>query len=277
MPMELFDRVLSEYAAIGGGYLSLTPMVGEVFLDRFLPERIDRAAACPAIRGISITTNATHADRFGKAELAAMLRSLCKVQISIYGIDAEEHRALAKRDDHERVLRSVGTIIEACGRPDKVSITVRNLRQREDDEVREWVRATFGDSVSVSHMTGSYSNWGGLFDAGSQLPMGGRWLPSGENTGQCLIPIVAYQVFVNGDVSFCPCCDYNSHPDFALGNIREQSLADICDSPRVRQLWAENEDSSLPGPCRTCTFHVPVEAVGGHVFMFEEPLRFIGG
>lgn len=277
MTMEVFDRVIAEYASIGGGFLSLTPMVGEVFLDRFLSERIERATACPVIRGVSITTNATHADRFAPAELATMVRKLCKVQISIYGIDAEEHRALTRRDDHDRVVRSVKALIDACDRPEKLSLAVRVLRPRDDREVREWGRATFGDTIAVSSATARYSNWGGFFDVGTHLPMGAEWLPARDNTRQCLIPIVAYQVFVNGDVSFCPCCDHAAHSDFALGNIGRQSLAEICNAPRVRELWSETEGGNLPEPCRTCTFHVPVETVEDHAYVFQEPLRFIGG
>jgi radical SAM protein with 4Fe4S-binding SPASM domain len=275
MPMELFDRVLSEYASIGGGYLSLTPMVGEVFLDRLLAERIAAATACPAIRGVSITTNATHADRYTSAELAALLRSLCKVQISIYGLTAEEHRTFTKRDDHERVLRGVRAIIDACDRPGKVSLSIRLLQPRGDDEVAAWTRTTFGEGVSVAHSTSQYANWGGVFDGSRELPMGATWVGPVENTGQCLIPTIGFQVFVNGDVSFCPCCDYDASPEFALGNIRERSLQDICDSPRVRELWAEG--GSLPSPCRRCTFHVPIESIGDRPYFFGEPLRFIGG
>ena len=141
--MDLFEHLLNEYAAIGGGFLSLTPMVGEVFLDRWLGERIARAAACPAIRGLSITTNATHADRYSPGELAELVRPLRKVHISIYGMTAEEHRELTKRDDHDRVVASVRAIIEACNEPGKVALAFRLLRWRNKDEVVAWARDLF--------------------------------------------------------------------------------------------------------------------------------------
>ena len=89
--------------------------------------------------------------------------------------------------------------------------------------------------------------------------------------------MVSYQVFVNGDVSFCSCCDFDANPEISLGNIREQSLQDICDSPRVRELWDPRNDDGLPAYCRQCTFHVPVESVKDHPYIFDQPLRFIGG
>lgn len=39
----------------------------------------------------------------------------------------------------------------------------------------------------------------------------------------------------------------------------------------------DEEDEILPAYCRQCTFHVPVESVKDHLFIFDEPLRFIGG
>ena len=41
MSMELFHKVLTDYEAMGGGYLSLTPVVGDFLLDRELKGRVD--------------------------------------------------------------------------------------------------------------------------------------------------------------------------------------------------------------------------------------------
>src|SRR5439155_15774169 len=86
MSMPLFEKVARDYAAMGGGILSLTPMVGEVFLDKLLPQRVRVAAAEPAITGLTVTTNATPADRYSRGELAEMLRGLTRVHVSIYGL-----------------------------------------------------------------------------------------------------------------------------------------------------------------------------------------------
>ena len=39
MNLDLFRNILDQYAEIGGGYISLTPMVGEVFLDSLLEKK----------------------------------------------------------------------------------------------------------------------------------------------------------------------------------------------------------------------------------------------
>ena len=70
MSMKVFHRIVDEYASVGGGPISLTPMVGEIFLDKFLPERLRLLRSTPAIKTISATTNATMAHRYDDAALA---------------------------------------------------------------------------------------------------------------------------------------------------------------------------------------------------------------
>lgn len=58
MPMDLFEKVLDDYSAMGGGAISLTPTVGDVLLDRRLAKRMDAIRRHPEIRAVSFTTNA---------------------------------------------------------------------------------------------------------------------------------------------------------------------------------------------------------------------------
>jgi hypothetical protein len=45
----------------------------------------------------------------------------------------------------------------------------------------------------------------------------------GTSTTRCFVPLLALQVFANGDVYFCHRCDYNATREFAPGNVREPS------------------------------------------------------
>lgn len=53
MSKVLFERVVRDYLAMGGQHVSLTPIVGDPFVDRFLFERLDFLMALPQVRGIS--------------------------------------------------------------------------------------------------------------------------------------------------------------------------------------------------------------------------------
>ena len=52
MTMAIFRRLVDEYVSIGGGPISLTPMMGEVFLDKLLPQRLLLLRARPEITTI---------------------------------------------------------------------------------------------------------------------------------------------------------------------------------------------------------------------------------
>ncbi|MEZ6021815.1 MAG: radical SAM protein [Planctomycetota bacterium] len=71
MPMEDFRAVIDDYVAMGGRAVSLTPIVGDPFVDKFLFERLDDLYARPEIRQIGFYTNAILMDREKSRRLMA--------------------------------------------------------------------------------------------------------------------------------------------------------------------------------------------------------------
>jgi hypothetical protein len=58
-----------------------------------------------------------------------------------------------------------------------------------------------------------------------------------ERRQQCLIPLFACLVYSNGNVSFCPCDNYDDAKDLRLGNIEGDSLSDLYNSSAVPALF----------------------------------------
>jgi radical SAM protein with 4Fe4S-binding SPASM domain len=143
--------------------------------------------------------------------------------------------------------------------------------------LRQWAKEQLGLEAARLSACRSYANWGGTFNTSLPLPLEAQWLPERINNKQCLIPLVAVQVFANGAVSFCPCCDYNAQPALALGNVKEQTLLDIFNGPENRALWHWEADGLVPDYCRRCTFHVPLESLPQQEYVFQNPFQFIGG
>lgn len=276
MPLELFEKVLSDYSAMGGGALSLTPMVGDVFLDKFLPQRIDLVNKYESITKLSVTSNGTFADRFGRTELAYILNHLDRIHISIYGLDSEEHRLMTQKDDYERVLGSIRAIIENCTDKAKIAFGFRILKTYGDAQVRRWITDNFHADIPFGQ-TRRYANWGGTLNTMVPLPFDAEWSEVKRNTTACLMPLAACQVYVNGDVSFCHCCDYNAAREFALGNVAEHSLIDILNGTRAYELWASQSTGDMPAYCQNCSFHLPLDNLHQHEYVFQDPIRFIGG
>jgi radical SAM protein with 4Fe4S-binding SPASM domain len=280
MPMEVFRETLRQYADLGGGALSLTPMVGDVFLDKSLPERLAIIAAHrPTINRLSVTTNAGYVKQYDDIELAQLLAAFDDIQISVYGIDADEFSVMTKTSGYE--LMRLG--IERIFRFSRARITIgfRCLRDRQQAELVTWVRSIPGYAeasgrVKISGNLREYANWG-VFDTTKALPFDASWRPAVDSEKvQCGIPLLAMQVFSNGNVSFCSCDDFDNTDSLHLGNVMETSLAEMFNSPKARRLW-DWQTHGTPEFCRKCSFHLPLSQIIETPGVFENPLVFVGG
>jgi len=274
MSLELFEKLLRDYSAMGGGTLSLTPKMGDIFFDTLLLKRLDLIKKYPKITGISMTTNAIVSDRFTDSELHDIISSFQRVHISVYGLDPEEYTLMTRRDTYQRMIGNIRRIIAVSPRPGIITLGFRLLRERIPSEIDTWILKNF--QVKIPHdITYTFMDWGGSLDATQPLPLSGRWRPGRVNAIQCVIPLAACQVFVNGDVSFCSCNDYAIKEEFSLGNIAKNSLTEIINSPKNAKLWESPLD--LPRSCKFCISHRAINKLETYAYLFEDPLEFIGG
>ena len=276
MPLSLFEKVLRDYSDMGGGALSLTPMVGDVFLDKFLLDRIRLIKQYRTITKIGFTTNAVLVDQFSDKDLTLILENMSNIHLSVYGMDGEEYLIMTKRNSYSRLLGNIKRLLALVDDRNKIKIGFRFLKQHSENDIRQWMFEHFGTEFQYGY-TSFYANWGNTLNTHEPLPLQGKWFDSRENTAPCIIPLVACQVFSNGDVSFCHCCDYDAIDDFRLGNLKAMSLTALYNSEKNRRLWRWENDGKLPTYCKQCTFHVPLSSVMSYQFIFENPLDFIGG
>ena len=274
MPMETFEKFLADYSAMGGGALSLTPVVGDVFLDDFLMERIAAIRKHELITSLSFTTNAVASDRLTDEELKFVLDNTDRVHISVYGIDDEEYSAMTRRDHYERTVRNIKRIMGLSADKGRLRLGFRFLKKRDEGEVQAWLLENFGALIPYTG-TNRFANWGAAMDTTSGLPFSAEWLEEKTNRSQCLIPLVACQVFADGGVSFCHCDDYDATEELSLGNIAENTLIDLYNSEKARSLW--DFEHRVPDFCRKCSFHIPLSELPRYESAFENPLDFIGG
>jgi Domain of unknown function (DUF4214)/Radical SAM superfamily/Iron-sulfur cluster-binding domain len=278
MPQPLFEKLIADYAAIGGGPVSLTPLVGEVFLDKLLPERLATLRGTAAVTKLSATTNATMARRYKDERLTEILSAFERVKVSVYGLDAEEFRLMTRRDEYAHMVEQLVRML-ALARPGTVVVGLRHLRNRPPEEVQIWLdgiaKRAGVDEVEVASKATEYANWS-HFDTSKPLPLDATWRPTRENQGQCLIPLVAMQAMSDGTISFCACANFDGNDDLTLGHVGERTLAELFDSEKARRLWRW-ERCGVPDFCRTCSFHMPMDAAKGLPWLMKDPTRFVGG
>ena len=279
MPLDFFGKIVDQYTEIGGGPVGLTPMVGEILLDKLLLERLRILSAAPAITAVSAISNASMAHLYSDAELAEVLSHFARLAVSIYGLDVDEFRTMARKDGYEQFRRGLVRILSIMG-AERVTLGVRQLKHRPEAEVDAWREALACDAgidparVKV-HLTNTYANWS-FFDVSQPLPLDAEWTPARENQAQCALPLISLQVLSDGTASFCGCANFDGQSELNIGNVRDISLRDMMASERVRRLW-DWDRCGTPEFCRTCTFHVPIDALASLPSAFPEPLRTFGG
>ena len=274
MSLELFEKVVQDYCEMGGGKLSLTPMIGDIFLDKYLIDRLKILKKYPKITGLSVTTNAVLSDRYNDLELKFILSSFERFHISIYGLDGEEYQTMTQKSHYTRMLLNVAKIVELADNKNNIVFGFRFLKSHTDDEIRIWIHEHFKYDIQFFH-TRTYSNWGNQIDTSKKLPFDGEWIPLSENTTQCLVPIFACQIFSNGDVSFCACPDFDINNELKLGNIRHEHLIDLYNSDKCERLF--NFYRYMPDFCKRCTFFRPISDLPNYAITFDNPINFIGG
>jgi MoaA/NifB/PqqE/SkfB family radical SAM enzyme len=280
MDKAVFAKVVADYAAIGGGQVTLTPMVGEVLLDRWLEDRLQLLRATAAITRVSAITNATMAYLYSDDELVRLGGYLDSLTVSVYGLDAQEFALMTRKDEYAKFMQSLARLIRLLG-PGKVKLGARHLRERSAEEIDAWLadlamRAEVDRALLSLPGTLTYANWTGVFDTSQPLPMDAKWLDERRNTEQCALPLISLQVLSSGLVSFCGCADFDGKTALMLGDIRDHSLAELLATDKVRRLW-DWRHSGVPDPCTSCSFHMPISRLAELPSAFGNPIGTFGG
>jgi sulfatase maturation enzyme AslB (radical SAM superfamily) len=278
MTLDLFSKLLSDYEELGGGALSFTPIVGDVFVDKHLIRRIEMVRECNFIRGFSVTTNGVLASRFDDAELDYIVSSFDRIKISVYGLDREEYRLMTRKDQYDVAMENITRLVRRS--KGNVVLGLRMLKERPPSEIEGWIEGIRHEAGSqhplvVKSEAKQYSNWN-FFDTSKPLPFSATWRPAVTNDKQCLIPLLAVQVTSAGNVSFCACANFDTVDRLMLGNINTQSLAEMYNSDRCRELWDWTK-YGVPEFCRSCSFHLPIEVADHVPWLFDNPTEFVGG
>jgi hypothetical protein len=279
MTMEMFKRVIRDYTEIGGGPVTLTPMVGEAFLDKLLVERLRLLRDAPSIAQVSVTTNASMVRLYSDAELQEIIDLFDRIKISVYGLDREEFQVMTRTDRYPEFLAGLCRLLRFTP-PEKISLGARHLKKRSPEEIDRWL-AEIADRSGVAKEgikfagTSTYMNWS-FFDTATPLPFDASWTAVKTNHRQCALPLVAMQVLSSGEVSFCGGVDFNANAQLSIGHLNNQTLAEILASEKVRRLWAWDVNG-VPEYCRTCTAHMSIDRLTQVPNAFSHPEVFGAG
>lgn len=258
MSMPDFERVVEQYAAMGGAWVSLTPIVGDPFVDPHLFARLDFLARCQGIRGFYFFTNAILMTPEASRRLLELGERLT-ICVSVGGFDAETYERLMGVNRFAAVWENLRAFLEQRernGGGPRLEIHLRcpreALRGPRWAELREWEDR---GAVVVAGID-TYDSWAGKI-AGADLARAGlEPRPMPYKRGACELLYMKPVVLADGGVNACACRDVEA--ELRVGGLPGRSLEQVWNGDAVRALIERHERGDYPDVCRRCTYYVSV-------------------
>lgn len=256
MPLHLFEKIISEFSAMGGGALLLTPIIGDFFLDSCWRQRVQIARRYENIGMISVTTNGIALDRAGEENLAYFLEHTDFLQFSIGGVSREGYREMFGVDRFDRARANAIALAELRNRvrptdPLRLAFRVTDpalIRQSKETEVFK----KLGYEIVIENQFG---NWGGIIKP-SDLPSGAvlrRPLSFREKQNPCFVFYLGLFVASSGKVTICGCMD--AEVEETIGDCATENLKDIWHKQRYQEVKASFGTQQMPDICKRCSFY----------------------
>ncbi|MGD0362362.1 MAG: radical SAM protein [Bryobacteraceae bacterium] len=260
MSDEVFHKAVGDYAAIGGGAVGLTPVVGDALIDPKFLDRVRYLRSLPQVDRIWLTTNAILLDRFGVDNV--LDSGVTSINISTAGFDREMYERVYRNGSYHRMQRNVLELVQrntAKGRPVSVAICLRPDRPLSEVMKHPDFQPILAHSPELD-FTWSYTNANGRIKRDS-LPalMKIRTVSSAKNE-TCVQLLNGPIVLSNGEILCCSCvASMDSAHDLGIGNILRDDLLEAWTSERLRQIRAAFQNGKLSATCGGCDMYRDLE------------------
>lgn len=258
LPLDEFQRIVLEYVAMGGRHVSLTPIVGDPFVDKHMFERLDFLMALDAVTGISFYTNAILMTR-DKCERLMTYAKKLHVHVSWGGFERETWNTIMGVAKFEQARDAVLAFIDVKRETgSKIPFTLA-LRCPDSS-----CTGPLWDTLSAARKQGlveiaampDYDSWAGLVKSADLERVGLRPRRMPYKRGACELLFTKPVVLANGDVNACACRDVEA--ELIVGNVKNEPLAQIWAGEKIDAIIAAHERGDYPDVCKRCTYFVSV-------------------
>lgn len=272
MALDLFNKIINDYAAMGGGAVSFTPVVGDALLDPHLIERLKLLGGVPAIDQVTLTTNGIALDRYSDDEVRYLLKKLFCIQVSIGGLDRNSYRDhygvdrfLETQQAMERLMRLREDIEHAA----HLIFAFRTADWRFTRRFRKEISSYRSRGIYISHIW-NYDNYSGVVSKDVQPQ-----LTIKANTAQkrltCAFPSIHMAVCWDGTITACGCVDFEGDK-LSIGHAGKNSLAEVWSGRRHAGILDSFPKGTLAPICRECSAYTPDNLFAQPFFKKIRPL-----
>jgi len=258
MSMDDFKAVVDQYVAMGGRSVSLTPIVGDPFVDKHVFERLDHLMGLDDVRAISFYTNAILMTA-EKSERLMAYASKLHVHVSWGGFDAatwNEIMGVKKFDAARDAVLAFLEIKKRTGTEIPFTLALRCPTSACTGELWDQLRADEREGLVEIAGLPDYDSWAGKIapDALTAVGLEPRKMP--YKRGACELLFTKPVVLANGEVNACACRDVEA--ELIVGNVHDTPLDEIWAGGEIDRLIDRHERGDYPDVCKRCTYFVSV-------------------
>ena len=262
MSLSLYEKILAQFAEVGGGDINLTPTVGEPLADRHIIKRIELARSNPMIKGIGMYSNMISLARIGEKQL--VYSGLTSLTVSTSGLDKGMYERVYRSKRYTKMLRNLIAFARAnlaAGSPVDLFVDMRVDRPAKEifsfDDYKELADLIGPERIGLKLR---YDNWAGKIEQ-NQLS-GNMKLRSRVNLlrpriAPCSELYSGPMVYWDGRVGACGCRDVDAI-ELIIGDANTAHIADIWLGENLQTLRDEFMTFRIKGICKSCTHYNPI-------------------
>lgn len=258
MPMHDFTHIISQYVAMGGNYVSLTPIVGDPFLDNNIFERLDFLYALPEIRGFYFYTNGILMKPNISQQLLTYNEKL-KIYVSVCGFDRETYKSIMGVDVFDVIHHNIEAFVEqklTSGSATEIQIELRCPPSKRTGDFWKKLQAWEREGILKIQSIGAYDSWAGKVKEEALRKVGLEPIKKPYKRGACELLYLKPIVLANGKVNACACRDVEA--ELIIGDLKKSTLSDIWAGRSIEELIERQECGDFPDVCKRCTWYVSV-------------------
>jgi sulfatase maturation enzyme AslB (radical SAM superfamily) len=261
MKDAFFKDCIEQAARMGYTHFELSPMTGDVFMDRHIFNKFDFLDNHSAVEGYHFFTNFTLPDQDDIVRLVG-LKKLKNLTVSIYGHDLASFIAITRSTEkvysrlRSNLLSLLASMSEKKFNLDIVIRTTRDAPRQPTSDVMKLLERfrERGVHTRSSHV---YNNWGGYITQadvqGMAIDVTGT--ESTYKHGACSLLFTDYQIMATGIVNGCAARDVDA--SLKIGDLNEMPLNMILspENPAYMRLIEEQQRGEFRPACKSCDYY----------------------
>lgn len=261
MTDAFFKSCVEQATAMGYTQFELTPMTGDVFMDRHVFNKLEYLDGHPTVEGYHFFTNFTILDLDEIGRLVR-LKKLKNLTVSIYGHDLPTFIAITKSTEkvYNRLLGNLEALLALMAEKTfKFDLVHRTTRDAPRESVSDVMKLLDRFREHGVHVRGThvYNNWGGYV---TQADVHGLAIDvtGSEKTykrGACSLLFSDYQIMATGIVNGCAARDVDA--SLKIGDLNEMPLDRILspENPAYMRLIEEQQRGEFRPVCKSCDYY----------------------